>query len=99
MFFGFTPLPPSHSSTGDMVFSVPFLISYISTFCHLMPGDIISTGSPSGSGAGFDPPRWLKPGEIVEIEISEIGVLRNTVVVEQRGSPILTVMRSELDTQ
>jgi 2-keto-4-pentenoate hydratase/2-oxohepta-3-ene-1,7-dioic acid hydratase in catechol pathway len=71
-----------HTSTGDMVFSVPVLISYISTFCHLMPGDIISTGSPSGSGAGFDPPRWLKPGEIVEIEISGIGTLRNQVVAE-----------------
>lgn len=71
-----------HSSTGDMVFSVPFLISYISTFCGLRPGDLISTGSPSGAAAGFDPPRWLKPGEMVEIEISGIGTLRNHVVAE-----------------
>jgi 2-keto-4-pentenoate hydratase/2-oxohepta-3-ene-1,7-dioic acid hydratase in catechol pathway len=71
-----------HTSTGDMVFSVPFLISYISTFCELRSGDLISTGSPSGAAAGFDPPRWLKPGETVEIEISGIGVLRNHVVAE-----------------
>ncbi len=71
-----------HASTGDMVFSVPFLISYISTFCALRPGDLISTGSPSGAAAGFDPPRWLEPGETVEIEISGIGTLRNEVVAE-----------------
>ncbi len=71
-----------HTSTGDMVFSIPFLISYISTFCQLLPGDLISTGSPSGAAAGFDPPRWLKPGETVEIEISGIGTLRSQVVAE-----------------
>ena len=71
-----------HSSTADMVFSVPILISYISTFCALRPGDLISTGSPSGAAAGFDPPRWLKPGETLEIEISGIGTLRNEVVAE-----------------
>jgi len=71
-----------HTSTGDMVFSVPYLISYISTFCALRPGDLISTGSPSGAAAGFEPSRWLKPGETVEIEISGIGTLRNQVVAE-----------------
>ena len=71
-----------HTSTGDMVFSVPFLVSYISTFCELLPGDLISTGSPSGAAVGFDPPRWLKPGETVEIEISGIGTLRNEGVAE-----------------
>lgn len=71
-----------HTSTGDMVFSIPHLISYISTFCHLMPGDMISTGSPSGAAAGFKPPRWLKPGETLEIEVSGIGTLRNKVVAE-----------------
>ncbi len=71
-----------HTSSGDMVFSIPFLISYISTFCQLRSGDLISTGSPSGAAAGFDPPRWLKPGQTVEIEISGIGTLRNQVVAE-----------------
>lgn len=71
-----------NTSTGDMVFSVPYLISYISTFCELRPGDMISTGSPSGAAAGFDPPRWLRPGQTLEIEISEIGTLLNQVVAE-----------------
>ena len=71
-----------NTSTGDMVFSVPYLISYISTFCELRPGDLISTGSPSGAAAGFDPPRWLRPGQTLEIEISGIGTLRNQVVAE-----------------
>lgn len=71
-----------HASTGDMVFPVPYLVSYISTFCALRAGDLISTGSPSGAAAGFDPPRWLAPGQTVEIEISGIGTLRNQVVAE-----------------
>ena len=71
-----------HTATDDMVFSLPYLIAYISTFCGLEPGDMISTGSPSGSAAGFDPPRWLVPGDEVEIEISGIGVLRNRVAAE-----------------
>ncbi|NQU69017.1 MAG: fumarylacetoacetate hydrolase family protein [Rhodospirillales bacterium] len=68
--------------TDDMVFSIPYLISYISTFCGLLPGDMISTGSPSGSAAGFTPPKWLVPGDLVEMEITPIGVLRNRVAAE-----------------
>ncbi len=71
-----------HSPTDDMVFSAPYLISYISTFCALRPGDMISTGSPSGAAAGLNPPRWLVPGDTVEVEISGIGTLRNTVAAE-----------------
>jgi 2-keto-4-pentenoate hydratase/2-oxohepta-3-ene-1,7-dioic acid hydratase in catechol pathway len=48
----------------------------------LKPGDIISTGTPVGSGMGFDPPKWLKAGDTVEITVPEIGTLRNTVVAE-----------------
>jgi 2-keto-4-pentenoate hydratase/2-oxohepta-3-ene-1,7-dioic acid hydratase in catechol pathway len=70
------------TGTDDMVFSVPYLISYISTFCELRPGDLISTGSPSGSAAGFTPPKWLVPGDVVEMEISNIGMLRSTVAAE-----------------
>ena len=69
-----------HSHTGDLVFSVPYLVSYISTYITLMPGDMITTGSPHGVAAGFDPPRWLKPGDEVRIEIERIGSLRATVV-------------------
>ena len=67
------------SNTGDMVFSVANLVSYISTFITLMPGDMITTGSPSGVAAGFSPPKWLQPGDKVEIEIESIGKLAATV--------------------
>lgn len=72
-----------HSGTDDMVFTVQRLIHVISTFTWLEPGDMISTGSPSGVAAGFDPPRWLRPGDAIEIEIAGIGVLRNEVVAEE----------------
>ena len=67
--------------TSDrMIFQIPYLIHYISTFCTLEPGDVILTGTPSGAGARFDPPRYLKAGDVVEVEISRVGLLRNTVV-------------------
>jgi len=62
-----------------MIFPIPYLIHYISTFCTLEPGDIILTGTPSGAGARLDPPRYLCPGDQVEIEISRVGLLRNEV--------------------
>jgi 2-keto-4-pentenoate hydratase/2-oxohepta-3-ene-1,7-dioic acid hydratase in catechol pathway len=69
------------NDTSDrMLFSIPFLISYLSTFCSLEPGDVILSGTPSGAGARFDPPRYLVPGDVVEVEVSRVGVLRNTVV-------------------
>lgn len=72
---------PRQDDTSDrMLFPMPFLIHYISTFCTLESGDVILTGTPSGAGARFDPPRYLRPGDVVEIEISRVGLLRNTVV-------------------
>lgn len=65
--------------TSRMVFPFPKLISYVSTFTALMPGDIISTGTPTGAGATHDPPVWLKPGDTIEVEADGIGTLRNTV--------------------
>jgi len=59
-----------------------FIIHYISTFTTLVPGDVIVTGTPTGAGARFDPPRYLKPGDVVEVEAENIGVLRNGVVDE-----------------
>ena len=58
-------------------------IEYISTFMTLEPGDIIVTGTPTGSGARLDPPQFLKPGDVVEIEVNTIGILRNTIEDEQ----------------
>lgn len=65
---------------ADMRFGVAELIAYCSTFTQLSPGDAISTGTPSGVGYARKPQVWLKPGDTVEVEISAIGVLRNTVV-------------------
>ncbi len=62
-----------------MTFPIREEIAYISTFMTLQPGDIIVTGTPSGAGARFDPPRFLAPGDVVEIEVNTIGTLRNTV--------------------
>ena len=54
-------------------------IEYISTFMTLQPGDIIVTGTPTGSGARLDPPQYLKPGDVVEVEVNTIGTLSNTI--------------------
>jgi 2-keto-4-pentenoate hydratase/2-oxohepta-3-ene-1,7-dioic acid hydratase in catechol pathway len=64
------------------MFPFDFLIAYLSTFATLKPGDMIVTGTPTGAGARFTPPRWLQPGDLVEVESSKIGVLRNTVIAE-----------------
>ena len=70
--------------TGVQTCALPiFLISYLSTFATLKPGDMIVTGTPTGAGARFEPPRWLRDGDVVEVESSRIGVLRNTVAAEQ----------------
>jgi 2-keto-4-pentenoate hydratase/2-oxohepta-3-ene-1,7-dioic acid hydratase in catechol pathway len=68
--------------TTDMIFSVPEIVSYVSAFTRLEPGDVISTGTPPGVGMARHPPLWLKPGDVVEVEISRIGVLRNAVISE-----------------
>jgi 2-keto-4-pentenoate hydratase/2-oxohepta-3-ene-1,7-dioic acid hydratase in catechol pathway len=68
--------------TSRLIFTIPYLLNYISTFTTLMPGDVIVTGTPTGAGARFDPPRYLKPGDVVEVEADGIGVLRNTVADE-----------------
>nr|WP_319949157.1 fumarylacetoacetate hydrolase family protein [uncultured Shimia sp.] len=66
-----------------MMFPIRREIEYISTFMTLKPGDVIVTGTPTGAGARFDPPRYLKPGDVVEIEVEGIGTLRNGVEDEQ----------------
>ena len=68
--------------TSRMVFGFRYLISYISTFTTLVPGDVIVTGTPTGAGARLDPPRYLQPGDVIEVEADGIGVLRNGVIDE-----------------
>jgi len=68
-----------HATTEMMIHRIPRLISYISTFTTLEPGDVIVTGTPGGVGARRDPPLWMKPGDKVEIEVSKVGVLVNTI--------------------
>lgn len=70
------------ASTLDMIFTVADIISYISQFTHLEPGDVLATGTPSGVGAGREPPVWLVPGDHIDIEINGVGVLSNVVKAE-----------------
>lgn len=70
-------------TTDRMMFSFGTIVEYVSTFCTLAPGDIILTGTPSGAGARFDPPRFLAPGNVVEVEVPGIGTLTNGIVDER----------------
>ncbi len=67
---------------SDLVFDIPHLIEYCSTFAELLPGDVIATGTPGGVGAARTPPAWLTAGDVVEVEIPGIGLLRSPVVDE-----------------
>ncbi|MGP8269306.1 MAG: fumarylacetoacetate hydrolase family protein [Terracidiphilus sp.] len=71
-----------NSNTSELIFNIPALIEYISSITPLLPGDIVSTGTPSGVGAGRIPNRWLKPGETVTITIEGLGSLTNPVAAE-----------------
>ena len=70
------------TNTSDMVFNVAFAISYLSQAMTLEPGDLLATGTPSGVGYARTPPVWMKPGDMVEIEIEGIGILSNPVADE-----------------
>ena len=69
------------SSTSEMIFGVPFLVSYISQFMTLLPGDVISTGTPAGVGLGMKPPQYLKAGDVVELGIEGLGESRQQVII------------------
>lgn len=69
--------------TDNLIFPFRFLISYLSSFYRLKPGDIIATGTPNGAGARFDPPQYLSQDDIVEVEVPGIGILKNLVTDEQ----------------
>jgi 2-keto-4-pentenoate hydratase/2-oxohepta-3-ene-1,7-dioic acid hydratase in catechol pathway len=68
------------STTSNMLFDVPTLVSYISNFMTLLPGDVISTGTPPGVGLGMKPPTYLKPGDVVELGIDDLGESRQKAV-------------------
>ena len=70
-------------TTANLIFSFADLLAYITIFTTLKPGDIIVTGTPVGAGARFDPPRWLKASDVVEVSVPEIGTLSNRVVDEE----------------
>jgi 2-keto-4-pentenoate hydratase/2-oxohepta-3-ene-1,7-dioic acid hydratase in catechol pathway len=68
-----------HASLDDLIFTIPVIIEYISSFTALSPGDVIATGTPGGVGDKRVPPVYMKPGDIVEVEITDLGTLRNQV--------------------
>lgn len=72
-----------NDTTDHLMFPFAYLISYLSTFYHLKAGDIIATGTPNGAGARFDPPKYLKNGDLVEVEVPGIGILSNKIVTEK----------------
>lgn len=68
------------SNTNQLIFNIPYLVSYISQFMTLLPGDVISTGTPAGVGLGFDPPVYLKPGDVMELGASGLGIAKQEVI-------------------
>ena len=73
-------------TTANLIFKIPFLISYVSRFMPLLPGDIISTGTPAGVGLGMNPPVYLKPGDVVELRIDGLGSSWQNVVAHKDHS-------------
>ncbi|MEN5197167.1 fumarylacetoacetate hydrolase family protein [Sphingobacterium faecium] len=73
-----------NGSTKNLIFSVPFIVSYVSQFMTLLPGDVISTGTPAGVGLGFNPPIYLKAGDIIELGADGLGESRQEVIAYSR---------------
>jgi 2-keto-4-pentenoate hydratase/2-oxohepta-3-ene-1,7-dioic acid hydratase in catechol pathway len=73
-----------HSPTDLLIYSIPQIIAFCSDFTQLSPGDVIATGTPEGVGHSRKPPLWMKPGDVLEVEISSIGTLRARVAEEGR---------------
>jgi 2-keto-4-pentenoate hydratase/2-oxohepta-3-ene-1,7-dioic acid hydratase in catechol pathway len=80
-------LEMQRSGTDLLIFDIPELIAYITTFTELVPGDVVSTGTPGGVGSKRKPPVWMKAGDVFEVEVTGIGVLRNPVEDERPGGP------------
>ena len=71
-----------NDSTARMMFPFKYILSYLSRFYQLKPGDVIATGTPNGAGARFEPPRYLAPGDVVDVEVEGVGLLSNGVIDE-----------------
>jgi 2-keto-4-pentenoate hydratase/2-oxohepta-3-ene-1,7-dioic acid hydratase in catechol pathway len=71
-----------HTKTDDLIFDIPYLIEYISSYTNLLPGDVIATGTPEGVGFARTPPLWMKAGDHLEVEISKLGTLSHLVIDE-----------------
>ncbi|HLT74510.1 MAG TPA: fumarylacetoacetate hydrolase family protein, partial [Ohtaekwangia sp.] len=69
-----------NGTTKDMYFKIPFLISYLSEFMTLLPGDVISTGTPAGVGLGFKPPIYIREGDVIELGIDGLGTQRQVAI-------------------
>ncbi|MCE3028094.1 fumarylacetoacetate hydrolase family protein [Salinicola sp. DM10] len=75
-----------HDRTSRMMFDFRYIVNYVSTFTTLVPGDVIVCGTPTGAGARFEPPIWLEPGDVIEVEADGIGTLINGVEDERHGT-------------
>lgn len=75
-----------NSNTSNLVFNIPQLVSYISQFMTLLPGDVISTGTPAGVGLGLNPPQYLKPGDVMELGIEGLGIQKQQTVAYSNKS-------------
>ena len=73
-----------HADVSMLITPLPRLINYISTILPLLPGDVIVSGTPGGVGARRKPPLWMKDGDVCEVDISGVGVLRNPIAAERR---------------
>ncbi|WP_392471161.1 fumarylacetoacetate hydrolase family protein [Sphingobacterium cellulitidis] len=72
-------------NTSNLIFNVPFVVSYVSQFMTLLPGDVISTGTPAGVGLGFNPPIYLQPGDVIELGADHLGEQRQEVIAFQKS--------------
>jgi 2-keto-4-pentenoate hydratase/2-oxohepta-3-ene-1,7-dioic acid hydratase in catechol pathway len=70
-------------SLADLIFGIPRIVAYASSFARLLPGDVLVTGTPAGVGMAKKPPRWLRPGDVFEVDIPGVGLLRNPVIAQE----------------
>jgi 2-keto-4-pentenoate hydratase/2-oxohepta-3-ene-1,7-dioic acid hydratase in catechol pathway len=76
------------ASTAQMIFDIPRTVEFLSSFTTLRPGDVIATGTPAGVGFARQPPVWLQPGDVIEVEVEGVGRLENLVVAEESGDGV-----------